>query len=113
MNNYFVNFQKNLKIYYILATISIILFFYSAVKTRYLIVDINDFLGIFAHLPLEFWCGYILILFISLLVYTNTEIKNDRIFLFVLCILGLYLFGLGIFFEENTRMPVAYYPVAE
>jgi hypothetical protein len=113
MTNYFAGFKKNLKNYYILAIFSVFLFFFSVIKTRYLIVDINDFLGIFSQLPIEFWCGYFLILFISLLVYTNTEILNDWIFLLVLFILGLYLFGIGIFFEENTRMAVSYYPFSE
>ncbi|MDO8725004.1 MAG: hypothetical protein Q7J35_02925 [Candidatus Methanoperedens sp.] len=103
----------DLKIYVIFSLISLIFLFYSIWKIRPVVVDVKDFLGLASHLSLEYWIGYILAVFFSIKLYLDKKIKKDIIYILYLIVIGLYLFGVPIFAEDNARFPWSYYPAGE
>jgi hypothetical protein len=102
-----------MKTYLILANISIILLFYSIWQIKPVIVNVNDFLGLTSHLTIYYWIGLLLITLCSISVFRDSELKGDGIFIYILLITGLFLFGLGVFAEDNVRAWSSYYPIAE
>ncbi len=101
------------KIYIFIALISIVLLFYSIWEIKPVLVDINDFLGLLSHLTLAYWIGYILVVLFSIRLYLDKQIKHDSIYLIYLIVIGLFLFGVPIFTEDNARFPWSYYPAGE
>jgi|GEM_PF-2490069 len=101
------------KIYIILSAISLTLLFYSIWEIKPVSVDITDFIGLTSHLTLAYWLGYILIIFCLIRLYFDTDNKNELIHILILIIVGLFLFGVPIFAEENARFPWSYYPAGE
>ncbi|MDD3621769.1 MAG: hypothetical protein PHQ81_05140 [Methanofollis sp.] len=97
----------------ILGTWGIILFFLSVWQIKWVSVDVDDFLGLTAHLPLTYWLGLGIITLCSLVLFLGTERRSSWMYVFILLILGLYLFGIGVFAEENARAWSSYYPTAE
>ncbi len=107
------NKQLDSKIYISVALISTALFFYNIWEIKPVLVDINDFLGLLSHLTLAYWIGYILIVLFSIRLYLDKQIKHDIIYLIYLIVIGLFLFGVPIFAEDNARFPWSYYPAGE
>ena len=105
--------ESRQKLYLILALTSLTLFFYSIWEIKWVVVDIDDFLGLTSHLTAAYWIGLGLITLCSIFVYLDNELKNDWVFIFILIVVGLFLFGLGVFAEENARFPWSYYPTGE
>lgn len=101
------------KIYIILSAISLILLFYSIWEIKPVLVDITDLIGLTSHLTLAYWIGYILIIFCLIRLYFDTGNKNELIYILILVVVGLFLFGVPIFAEENARFPWSYYPAGE
>ena len=101
------------KIYLIISLISLVLLFYSIWEIKYVVVDVKDFLGLISHLSLAYWIGYVLMVLFSIRLYLDKRIKNDIIYLIYLIVIGLFLFGVPIFAEENARFPWSYYPAGE
>lgn len=101
------------KIYLIFATICLLLFVYSILQIKFVDVDVEDFLGMLSHLTLAYWIGYVLIVFFSIKLYFDNKLKKDIIYIIYLIIIGLFLFGVPIFAEENARFPWSYYPAGE
>lgn len=117
MNKYF-NYKTYIspldsKIYIIFALISLMFFFYSIWEIKPVVVDVKDFLGLISHLSLAYWIGYILAVFFSIKLYLDKTIKKDTIYILYLIVIGLYLFGVPIFAEDNARFPWSYYPAGE
>lgn len=106
--------QRNLpiasrsKLYLIIGFISLILLFYSALQIAYVIVEPSDLLGLASHFTVSYWIGLALIVLSSILAFLDKELKNNAIFIFILVVLGLYLFGIGTLVEENVRHPTIY-----
>lgn len=100
-------------IYLIIATFSLILLFYGIWEIKPVVVEITDFLGLTSHLTLTYWIGFIAIVFCTLRIYLDPEDKNDLLYLIILIVFGLYIFGVPIFAEENARFPWSYYPSGE
>lgn len=105
--------QLRQKLYIILANVSLILLFYSIWEIKWVTIDIDSFLGLTSKLTIVYWLGLILITVCSILVYLDNELRNNRIFIFVLIVLGLFIIGLGTFAEENSRLSTSYYPPGE
>lgn len=101
------------KVYMIIAMVGLVLLFYSIWEIKPVVVGITDFLGLASHLTLSYWAGYILIILFSIRLYLDNKIKNDFIYLIYLIIIGLFLFAVPIFAEENARYPWSYYPAGE
>lgn len=101
------------KIYLILALTSLTLSFYSIWLIRPVIVELNDFLGLTSHLPITYWFGLGLITLCSILVYLDKELNNKLVYLYILIILGLILFGVGVFSYATVKNPASYYPAGE
>lgn len=101
------------KIYYIIINLCFILFLYSIIQIKWVVVDFNDFLGLTSHLTIYYWLGLSIITICSILVYLDNELKDVVVFIYSLFIVTLFLFGLGVFAEENARFIVSYYPTAE
>ncbi|NJD78614.1 MAG: hypothetical protein FIB08_16220 [Candidatus Methanoperedens sp.] len=106
-------FNYESRIYIFTALTSIVLLFYSIWEIKPVLVDINDFLGLLSHLTLAYWIGYILIVLFSIRLYLDKQIKHDSIYLLYLVAIGLFLFGVPIFAEDNVRFPWSYYPAGE
>lgn len=100
-------------IYLIFAFLGIILLFYSIFEMKPVVVVLNDFLGLSSHLTMAYWLGYILIIILSVRLYLDEDQKKDYIYLTYLIIIGLFLFGISIFTEENARYAWSYYPSGE
>jgi hypothetical protein len=105
--------ESRKKLYLSVTLTSITLFVYSIWEIKWVVVDINDFLGLTSHLTLAYWLGLSLITLCSILVYLDDDLKTDWIFIFILIVIGVFLFGLGVFAEENARFPWSYYPAGE
>ena len=101
------------KIYIFFAVISIIFLFYGIWQIKPVVINVDDFLGLLSHLTLAYWIGYALIVFFSIKLYLDKEIKRDGIYLIYLVIIGLFLFGIPIFAEDNARFAWSYYPAGE
>lgn len=107
------SFPLDSKIYIILSAISLIFLFYSMWEIKPVVVEITDFLGLTSRLTLAYWIGYILIIFCSIRLYLDKDNKNVLLYILILMILGLFLFGVPVFAEENARFPWSYYPAGE
>lgn len=92
----------------ILGFISLILLFYSALQIAYVTVEPSDLLGLASHFTVPYWVGLALIVLCSILAFLDKELKNNAIFIFILVILGLCLFGIGTLVQENVRHPTIY-----
>lgn len=103
----------DLKIYIFLSIISLILLFYSIWEIKFVVVDLTDFLGLTSRLTLAYWIGYIMIIFCSIRLYLDKEYENGLIYILILMIFGLFLFGVPVFAEENARFPWSYHPAGE
>ena len=101
------------KIYVIIVFLGIMLLFYSVSEIRPIIVNITDPLGLASHLTPAYWIGYILIIIFSMRLYFDRDIQNDGIYVIYLIAIGLFLFGLPIFAEENARFAWSYHPAGE
>ncbi|SNQ61518.1 hypothetical protein [Candidatus Methanoperedens nitratireducens] len=101
------------KIYIFFAVTGVIFLFYSIWQIKPVVVDINDFLGLLSHLTLAYWIGYALVVLFSIRLYLDKKIKHDIIYLMYLVIIGLFLFSVPIFAEDNARFAWSYYPAGE
>lgn len=101
------------RIYIIFSMISLILLFYSIWEAKPIIVNINDFLGLISHLTITYWIGFIVVILFSIRLYLDKEIKDGYVYLIYLIMIGLYLFAVPIFAEENARFAWSYYPAGE
>lgn len=112
MNNSMLSRYRQ-KIYLILANVGLILLFYSIWEIEPVTVVSGDFLGLTSKLTITYWIGLLLITLCSILIYLDNGIKNNKILIYVLIIVGLFVIGLGVFVEENPRISVSYYPIGE
>lgn len=101
------------KIYLIFICLEIILLFYSILEMKPIMVNIEDQFGLVSHLTLAYWVGLVLTIVCSIKLYLDSEIKKDRLYLAQLIMIGLFLFGLPLFAEENARFAWSYYPAGE
>jgi len=101
------------KIYLILVFLSIVLLFYSIWQVYPVVVNITDPLGMASQLPPWYWVGLALIVLVSIFAFLDGEIKKDAIFILILIVLGLFLFGVRTLFAENTGDPTAYSPLGD
>lgn len=112
-------FQKSIpirlhsKIICIIINLCFILFLYNIFQIKWVVIDINDFLGLTSHLTIYYWLGLSTITICSIIIYLDNELKDAVVFIGALFIVALFLFGLGVFAEENARFIVSYYPTAE
>lgn len=107
--------DKNIdpKIYLVVMFLGAILFFYSALYIKPIMVNIYDFLGLASHLPMTYWVGFIIVIIASIRLYIDNQIKDDFVYIISLIVVGLFLFGIPIFAEDNARYPWSYYPAGE
>jgi len=105
--------QFRSRIYLTIAFLSLFLFAVNLLQIRPLVVSVNDFLGLFAHLTISYWVGLVLIVFCSITAYLDREMKNDLILLCILIVFALYLQGVAILAEDNARIAWSYYPPHE
>lgn len=98
------------KIYLVLACLSIALFAYSIWTIRPVTVGPTDLVGLASHLPAPYWLGLTSLLLCSVLVFLDRLAGNDWIFIFILCVLGVYTIGTGVFAFENPILQTAYQP---
>ncbi len=101
------------KIICIIINLCFILFLYNIFQIKWVVIDINDFLGLTSHLTIYYWLGLSTITICSIIIYLDNELKDTVVFIGALFIVALFLFGLGVFAEENARFIVSYYPTAE
>ncbi|NJD51862.1 MAG: hypothetical protein FIB07_03250 [Candidatus Methanoperedens sp.] len=101
------------KTYLILISISLIFLFYSIWEIKPVVVNNTDFLGLTSHLTLAYWIGFLILIFSSIRLYLDTQYKNTSIYIIHLLTLGVYLFGLPVFAEENAWFAWSYYPAGE
>ena len=101
------------KVYLTLACVSVMLFFYSIWQVKPVIVDVFAPLGLASYFTPYYWAGLALLLLVSILAFLDKEVKRDAVFLTLLVILGLYVFGTGVFIYANPLDPSAYHPTSE
>lgn len=101
------------KIYLIFALICLLLLFYSIWEIKPVVVDIIDFLGLLSHFTLAYWIGYVLVVLFSVKLYLDNNIKKEYLYLTYLIVIGLFIFGVPVFAEDNARFPWSYYPAGE
>ncbi|VVB91061.1 Uncharacterised protein [uncultured archaeon] len=101
------------KIYLISIFLGMILLFYSILEIKPVDVNIDDFLGLFSHLTISYIVGFIFVVICSIKLYFDNDLKKDSIYLTYLIVIGLFLFGIPIFAEDNARFAWSYYPSGE
>lgn len=101
------------KLYLILATTCLVLFFYGTWQIKPYSVNVQDFLGLTSHLTPAYWVGLVLIVFCSIRVYLDRETQPDFVFLFVLVVFGLYIAGVTAFSSDYPSNANSYYPAGE
>jgi len=101
------------KIYIILVAVSLFLLFYSIWQVYPVIVEEKGLLGLASYLPPCYWAGLAMVVLTSIFAYTDGGLKKDGIFILLLLTLGIYLFGVKVFFEVNPGNPTVYYPFGE
>jgi hypothetical protein len=102
-----------LKIYLILVFLSLVLLAFSILQVAPIIVEREASLGLASHLPPCYWIGLALVVVTSIFAFLDSEIKKDAVYILLLVVLGLFLFGVTVFFEENATQPETYYPFGE
>jgi hypothetical protein len=102
--------EARIKTYLILACLSITLFAYSVWTIRPVIVEPTDLLGLASLLPASYWLGLALLLLASVFVFLDRLLNKHWVFVFILCVLGLYTIGTGVFAFENPILQTAYLP---
>ena len=105
-----VSQEARIKTYLILACLSITLFVYSVWTIRPVIVEPTDLLGLASRLPASYWLGLTFLLLCSVLVFLDRVMRKEWVFIFILCVLGLYTIGAGVFAFENPILGTAYQP---
>jgi hypothetical protein len=113
MNLIHTSAKLRLKLYLILACASLILLFYSIGQISPVVVEPTDLLGLASRLTISYWVGLALILLCSILAFLDRELRSDSLFIFLLVVIGLFLFGIVIFTGECPRDVGNYYPSAE
>lgn len=108
-----INYDIDSRIYLTLANISLIFLSYSIWRVKPVEVNITDFLGLTSHLGLFFWTGLAILTVLSIYIYSYDGAVSKWILIFILVVLAFYLFGLGIFIEDEPRFITSYYPTAE
>ena len=98
------------KIYIIYVSISLILLFYAIMEIKPVLVNSTDFLGLISYLTLAYWIGFLVLIFGSIRLYLDKQYQNTLIYIIYLLVMGLYLFGLPIFAEENAWFAWSYHP---
>lgn len=101
------------KIYIIFVFLGMMLLLYSMSEIKPIMVNINDPLGIISHLKPAYWIGYVLIIICSMILYFDRDIQSDSIYVIYIIAIGLLLFGLPIFTEDNARFAWSYHPAGE
>lgn len=112
-DEYYFSIERRRKLYLLLISISVIIFAQSIWQMKWVYINEMDFLGLTSQLTSAYWLGLILITACSILIYLDNNLERDWILIYVLFIIGLYLFGVSILSEENARMPWSYYPYGE
>jgi hypothetical protein len=77
-------------------------------QIAYVIVEPSDIFGLASHFTVPYWIGLALLLLCSIFTFLDKELKSDALFIFILVILGLYLFGIATLVQENVRHPTIY-----
>lgn len=101
------------KLYLILGFISLTLFFYSVSQIAYVVCEPSDLLGLVFHFPLPYWIGLALLIIGSISAFLDKELESDAVYLCLLFILGLYIFGIATLVEENARHATVYHNIAD
>ncbi|MDO9333404.1 MAG: hypothetical protein Q7T57_02640 [Dehalococcoidales bacterium] len=109
----FISEQSRLKLYLIMAFASLILLFHCIGQIKPVIVEPTDLFGLASQLTLSYWVGLCVILLCSIFAFLDREHRSDALFIFLLVVIGLFLFGIAIFSEECPRDYGNYYPSAE
>lgn len=107
-----LNIGMEPKIYIIIAFLCIVLLFYNIWEIKPVVVDIDSF-GLASYMTIAYWIGYALMIICSIMLYLDNKTKNDSIYLIYLIVIGLFLFGVPIFAEENARFAYSYYPAGD
>jgi hypothetical protein len=109
----YIQIDRRKKIYLVLLFISLVLLFFSTWQVRPVIVEVKASFGLAPYLPILYWLGLAFLVTNSVLIFFDSEIKNDYIFIAVLLTLGLFLIGLAAFVFENPSENAGYYPFSE
>ena len=109
----YVPVELRAKLYLILAFVSVLLFFVSVWQVKPVIVDVFSPLGLASYLPPAYWLALAILVLDSILVFLDGELKKDAIFLTILAVLGLFVFGTGVFVYSNALDPSVYHPTSE
>jgi hypothetical protein len=99
-------------IYLILVFVSLILLIYSIWQVYPVIVEPKASLGLASCLAPAYWIGLTLATAVSILAFLDREVKKDAIFILILLVLGLFLFGIRAFLYECAQDTDSYYPVS-
>ena len=101
------------KAYWIAGFLSLMLFFLAVSEIAYVVTESADFLGLVSHLPAPYWAGFGLLVVCAALVFLDEEPKSDALHLFLLVLLGLYIFGIATLVEENARHATVYHNISD
>ncbi len=107
-----LNIGMEPKMYIISAFLGVVLLFYNIWEIKPVTVDKDSF-GLASYLTVSYWIGYILMIICSIVLYYDNKTKSDSIYLIYLVVIGLFLFGVPIFAEENARFAYSYYPTGD
>jgi hypothetical protein len=89
-----------------------VLLFISVRQVYPVIVEPAAPLGLASYLPPAYWIGLALIVAVSIVSFLDRELKRDAVFILILLVMGLFLFGIRVFVYECAQDTDSYYPVS-
>lgn len=101
------------KIYLTLAFASLIFLFLGIWQVKPVVVDVHAPLGLASYLTPLYWVGLAIIVLDSILVFLDKEVRRDAVFLTILIVVGLFVFGTEVFIYANPLDPSVYHPTSE
>ena len=105
--------DSRLKLYIILILMSLTLFFYAVSQIAYVICEPSDLFGLASHFTPVYWIGLVILVICAVFVFLDKEVNSDALNLFILLVLGLFLFGVATLVQENVRHPTVYTNLAD
>jgi hypothetical protein len=97
------------QLYILLLITSWAFFLYGMRVTGYVVLEWPAPLGLISYLPWSYWVAFGLLTITSILAFLDKNFNSQLFYLTVLVTLGIYIIGVAVFLEPNSRLPQSYY----
>lgn len=113
MNRNGMTILLSLRVYSILVLIDSCIFILACSQAWPVVVGSRDIFGLAYHFPAIYWFGLSTLILLFILVLLDSQCYSKVVYLVILLVFVLYLFGPPVFMMEEPIHPFAYYPTSE